>query len=117
LLWFCIAVVLYLEVTGQTFAVPGSIILLNNCTPHPSVLATIHGVGQSSASLSRTLGAVLGGRWYATGISIGIVGTAWWAVAGIALLGCFASHLIYNGSGHEIFLPGEEKEAERARPN
>jgi hypothetical protein len=108
LLWFCIAIVLYLEVTGQTFAVPTSIILLNNCSPHPSVLATIHGLGQSSAALSRTLGAVLAGRWYATGISLGIVGTAWWLVAFIAILGCFASRLIYEGNGHEIILEGEE---------
>lgn len=111
LLWFCIAIVLYLEVTGQTFAVPTSIILLNNCSPHPSVLGTIHGVGQSSAALSRTLGAVLAGRWYATGISLGIVGTAWWLVAFIAILGFFASKLIYEGNGHEIVLDGDEKPA------
>lgn len=33
---------------------------------------------------------------------------AWWFVAAISALGCFASFYVRNGSGHEIFLPGEE---------
>lgn len=35
---------------------------------------------------------------------------AWWIVASVASIGCVASFWVRNGSGHEIFLPGEEAE-------
>ncbi|OCL04877.1 MFS general substrate transporter, partial [Glonium stellatum] len=107
-IWLGISAVLTLQVTARTFALPASIILLNNSSPHPSVLATIHGVGQSVSSTFRTVGPIVSGYWYGIGLQKGTVGMAWWIIAAISALGCIASFWVRNGSGHEIFLPGEQ---------
>ena len=108
LVWVGISTVLTLQVSARTFALPASIILVNNASPHPTVLGTIHGVGQSVSSAMRTLGPVAGGYWFGLGLEKGIVGLGWWAVAGISALGCVASLWVRNGSGYEIVLQEEE---------
>ncbi|KAL4934259.1 ASST-domain-containing protein [Aspergillus undulatus] len=108
--WFSIIVVLFLQVTARTFTLPTSIILLNNCSPHPSVLGTIHGIGQSVSSAFRTIGPIFSGSWYGYGLEIGTVGFAWWLIALVSVFGCVAAIFVYEGSGHEVFLPGEEEE-------
>ncbi|KAF2149209.1 MFS general substrate transporter [Myriangium duriaei CBS 260.36] len=107
--WTGIAMVLTLQVAARTFALPASIILVNNSSPHPSVLGTIHGLGQADSATFRTFGPILAGGWYGTWLERGVVGMAWWIVAAISALGCFASFYVRNGSGHEIFLEGEEE--------
>ncbi|KAJ6191111.1 hypothetical protein N7519_001132 [Penicillium mononematosum] len=97
-------------VTARTFTLPTSIILLNNCSPHPSVLGTIHGIGQSVSSAFRTIGPIFSGAWYGYGLDIGMVGFAWWLIALVSVFGCLAAIFVYEGSGHEILLPGEEEE-------
>lgn len=92
----------------STFALPASIILLNNSSPHPSVLGTIHGLGQADSATFRTLGPILSGSWFGTWSERGVIGMSWWFVAAISALGCIASYYVRNGSGHEILLPGEE---------
>ncbi|CEO59321.1 Putative MFS transporter [Penicillium brasilianum] len=106
--WFWIIIVLFLQVTARTFTLPTSIILLNNCSPHPSVLGTIHGIGQSVSSAFRTIGPIFSGAWYGYGLDIGMVGFAWWLIALVSVFGCVAAIFVYEGSGHEIMLPGEE---------
>lgn len=108
--WIGISFVLFLQVAARTFALPASIILLNNSSPHPSVLATIHGIGQACSATFRTFGPILAGYWYGLWTERGIVGMAWWITGTVAALGCVASFLVRNGSGHELFLPGEEQE-------
>ncbi|KAE8354988.1 MFS general substrate transporter [Aspergillus coremiiformis] len=108
--WFSIIVVLFLQVTARTFTLPTSIILLNNCSPHPSVLGTIHGVGQSVSSAFRTIGPIFSGSWYGYGLEMGMVGFAWWLIALVSIFGCLAAIFVYEGSGHEILLPGEEED-------
>ncbi|RDW89949.1 putative MFS transporter [Aspergillus mulundensis] len=108
--WFSIIVVLFLQVTARTFTLPTSIILLNNCSPHPSVLGTIHGIGQSVSSAFRTIGPIFSGSWYGYGLEIGTVGFGWWLIALVSVCGCVAAIFVYEGSGHEVFLPGEEEE-------
>ncbi|KAF7188073.1 Major facilitator superfamily multidrug transporter mfsB [Pseudocercospora fuligena] len=110
IIWLGISFVLFLQVAARTFALPASIILLNNSSPHPSVLATIHGIGNACSALFRTIGPMLAGYWFGIWTERGIVGMAWWIVATIAAFGCIASFKVRNGSGHEIFLPGEEDE-------
>lgn len=108
--WIWIIVVLFCQVTARTFTLPTSIILLNNCSPHPSVLGTIHGIGQSVSSAFRTIGPIFSGAWYGYGLDIGMVGFAWWMIALVSVFGCVAAIFVYEGSGHEIILPGEEDE-------
>jgi hypothetical protein len=108
--WLGISFVLFLQVAARTFALPATIILINNSSPHPSVLGTIHGVGQATSATFRTLGPMLAGYWFGVWIERGVVGMAWWITALVASVGCIASFWVRNGSGHEIFLPGEEPE-------
>lgn len=110
IVWSGITLVLFLQVTARTFALPATIILLNNCSPHPSVLGTIHGMGQSVSATFRTVGPIVASWWYATGLEKGIVGVSWWATAAVAGANCVTAMWVYEGSGHEIFLPGEELE-------
>lgn len=105
--WIGITFVLFCQVLARTFALPATIMLINNCSPHPSVLGTVHGLGMSVSSAARTVGPVVAGVWYGRGLNVGVVGLAWWGVAVVAALGCVTATWVYEGSGHEIFLPGE----------
>ncbi|KAH7131507.1 major facilitator superfamily domain-containing protein [Dactylonectria estremocensis] len=109
-IWAGIILILLLQVMARTFTLPATIILLNNCSPHPSVLGTIHGLGQSVSAAFRTVGPVVGGWWYGYGLDIGMVAWGWWGVAAVATLGCGTALLMHEGSGHEIFLEGEREE-------
>lgn len=112
--WAGISGVLTLQVCARTFALPASIILVNNASPHPSVLGTIHGVGQSVSSAMRTLGPVAGGYWFGLGLEKEMVGLGWWAIAGISALGCIASLCVKNGAGYEV-VPQDEEDCSRER--
>lgn len=108
--WMAIAGVLALQVVGRTFALPTQTILVNNCTPHPSVLGTVHGIGQSVSSFARTLGPMLCGFLYGLGLNMGVVGAVWWGLSGMAILGFLASLLVWEGDGHEIWLEGDDED-------
>ncbi|KAF2472476.1 MFS general substrate transporter [Lindgomyces ingoldianus] len=112
LIWLCITVVLFLQVLARTFALPCATILINNCCPHPSVLGTVHGLGQSVSSLTRTFGPILGGYIFGRGLDIGVVGLAWWTLACVAVVGSVAARFVRDGDGHEILLEGEVKGAD-----
>lgn len=109
-IWAGIILILLLQVMARTFTLPATIILLNNCSPHPSVLGTIHGLGQSVSAAFRTVGPVVGGWWYGYGLDIGMVAWGWWGVAVVAVLGCGTALMMHEGSGHEIFLEGERED-------
>ncbi|CAN8105537.1 unnamed protein product [Discula destructiva] len=108
-LWFGIVFILFLHTSARTMTLPASIILLNNCSPHPSVLGTIHGLGQSVSAGFRTVGPIVGGWWYGMGLDWGMVAFSWWAVAGVTVVGSVASLLIYEGNGKEIQLEDDEE--------
>lgn len=110
LVWLALGCVLAVQVVGRTFALPATIILVNNCSPHPSVLGTVHGIAQSVSSASRTVGPVLGGWGYGKGLQVGVVGAVWWALALVAGVGWLLSGLVREGDGHEIWLEGEKEE-------
>ncbi|KAI9691043.1 MAG: hypothetical protein M1822_008663 [Bathelium mastoideum] len=116
-IWIGIAVVLCVQVLARTFALPAAAILNNNCSPHPSVLGTVHGLAQSVSSAARTIGPLVGGWGYGKGLSAGVVGAAWWGLAGVAAVGSFAGGFVKDGDGHEILLEGEEQESEEGDGN
>lgn len=103
-IWFGILSVLLIHTVARTMTLPASIILVNNASPHPSVLSTVHTLGQSVSAAFRTLGPIVGGWWYGAGLSHGVVGPSWWAVATVAGLGWAIALMTYEGSGHEIDL-------------
>lgn len=114
-LYAALTAVLFIQVLARTFALPATLILLNNASPHPSVLGTLHGVGQSVSSAMRTLGPVLGGWGLGAGLRAGVVGAVWWALAAVAVGGWLAGGLVYEGSGHEVILDGEDGKAGTTR--
>lgn len=59
--WVFILILLFIHSTSRIFCVPASIMLLNNCSPHPSVLGMVHGIGQATAAGFRTLGPICAG--------------------------------------------------------
>lgn len=105
--WVAIATVLAFQVVGRTFALPATTILINNCTPHPSVLGTVHGIGQSVSSFARTLGPVMCGFLYGLGLARGVIGAVWWGLSGVAVCGVVASFFVWEGDGHEMWLEGD----------
>jgi hypothetical protein len=109
IIWICLTALLSLLVFARTFALPANTILVNNCSPHPSVLGTIHGVAQSVGSGARFLGPVVGGTVFGAGEKIGVVGLAWWILAGIGVTTWVVSGVLKEGDGHEILLPGEKR--------
>ena len=115
LIWLGIVLVLAIQVLARTFALPASTILVNNSVPHPSVLGTLHGIAQSVSSFTRTLGPVLAGWLYGVGLGKGVVGLAWWCMAGLAVVGAVAGRFVWEGDGHEIWLEGERERGEVER--
>ncbi|KAL7939985.1 major facilitator superfamily domain-containing protein [Trichoderma barbatum] len=111
-IWLSICAVLVIHVLGVTFALPSGFILTNNCSPHPSVLATVHGIGHSVSSLARTIGPIIGGFVYGFGLSIGYVSLAFWMLCCVAATACLASLLVKDVDGHEIWLDDEEEYAD-----
>lgn len=111
-IWMALCGILFVQVTGRTFALPATTILVNNASPHPSVLGTMHGIGQSLSSAGRTIGPSLGGYLYGIGLEKGVVGAVWWGLSCVAMIGCVASNWVREGDGHEVVLEGDE-EAEK----
>lgn len=109
-IWIAISALLVLQTFGRTFVLPITQILVNNASPHPSVLGAVHGVGQSVSSGCRTLGPVIWSSLYGVGLDKGVVGIAWWVLGAEAVATAAASWLLREGSGHEILLEGEEEE-------
>ncbi|MCJ1462988.1 hypothetical protein MMC07_001592 [Pseudocyphellaria aurata] len=107
LVYAVITGVLFIQVLARTFALPSIVILLNNSCPHPSILGTMHGVAQSVNNASRMLGPVLTGWGFGAGLRAGVVGSVWWALAGVAATGWLTSALVREGSGHETILEGD----------
>lgn len=112
-IWAGISAVIFLQVAARTFALPATIILLNNASPHPSVLGTIHGLGSSASSTFRTIGPIAAGRLFGIGLQREVIGLAWWAITAISVLGVFVSFGVKNGTGHEIKLEGDEQEEQK----
>ncbi|KAI9048534.1 hypothetical protein LZ554_007367 [Drepanopeziza brunnea f. sp. 'monogermtubi'] len=117
-IWIALTSVLLVRVVGRTFASPATTILINNCSPHPSVLGTIHGIGQSASSAARTVGPAMGGWLYGVGLRNGVVGMMFWILACVAVFSIVASNWVREGDGHEIRLEGDdEAEAEAEAEN
>ncbi|CAO2647569.1 Nn.00g084910.m01.CDS01 [Neocucurbitaria sp. VM-36] len=108
-IWMAITAVLFIQVLARTFALPCTTILINNVSPHPSVLGTVHGIAQSVSSLTRTFGPIMFSWVFGRGLDMGIVGFAWWLMAAVAIVGCAVAQGVREGDGHEVLMDGEVK--------
>ena len=91
LVWLAMVPVLLLFVLGRTGVTPATTLLINDCTPHPSVRATIHTTGTVVGNLSRSIFPILALGIYGEGLRIGVVGLGFWSLALLAILACSAS--------------------------
>ena len=108
LIWTTLLLVLLFFIIGRTGVTPATTLLINDCTPHPSVRGTIHTAGTVIGNLSRSLFPIAAFAIFGQGLKIGIVGLGFWCVAGLAVLACVASRWVVEGSnGKEIVLEGE----------
>lgn len=114
LVWLCICGVLFVQSMARTFATPAAVILIHNCSPHPSVLGTVHGLGQSANSAAKTIGPALGGWLYGVGLNHGVVGAVFWGLAAMAVVNILAGIWVREGNGHEIRLETDEETEKQA---
>jgi len=106
--WVAMALVLLLFVLGRTGVTPATTLLINDCTPHPSVRGTIHTAGTVVGNLGRSIFPIAALAIFGRGLQIGVVGLGFWCLACLAILACVASRWVQEGSnGNEIKL-GEE---------
>lgn len=113
LVWVAMSLVLLLFVIGRTGVTPATTLLINDCTPHPSVRGTIHTSATVIGNLSRSIFPVCAFAIFGEGLKIGVVGLGFWCLAGLAILACIASQWVTEGSnGKEIVLEDDEEEAE-----
>ncbi|KAG9187325.1 hypothetical protein G6011_05196 [Alternaria panax] len=108
-IWISITCALFIQVLARTFALPCTAILINNVCPHPSALGTVHGIGQSVSSLTRTIGPILFSWVFGKGLDMGMVGLAWWCMSAVAVVGWVLAQGVREGDGHQILLEGEKK--------
>lgn len=87
LLWVALITALGMQVLARAFVGPATVVLVNNCTPHPQLLATVHGLAQSISSAARMVGPLLGGAALAWAEERGWgVGAPFWGMAGLAVV-------------------------------
>lgn len=96
LTWIAITFVIAVHTTGRIFVLPATIVLLNNCAPDPSVLGMVHGVGQTTSALFRTLGPVVAGWVFGKSWEGGVIGAVWWGMAVVAVGGWVASLFVWE---------------------
>lgn len=97
--WVGITIILLFQVAARTFALPSSVILLTNSSPSPLVLGRIHGLAVSLASLSKAVGPAVAGVLFGIGLKEGVVGTAWWALAGVSVVGAIVALWLREDQG------------------
>lgn len=97
--WVLLATVLASQVLSRTFALTGTVILVNNSSPSREVLGTVHGVAQSVSSAARMLGPTVGGWLLGVGMRNNFVGGVWWGMAIVAAVNWGLLWFVFEGDG------------------
>ena len=101
--WLAMSLVLVLFVIGRTGVTPATTMLINDCTPHPTVRGMIHTAGTVVGNLSRSTFPIIVFTIFGFGHKIGIVGLGFWCLSGLGILAVLASNWVREGSnGKEI---------------
>lgn len=96
--WISMGFVMLLFMIGRTGVTPATTLLINDCTPHPSVRATIHTTGTVIGNLSRSVFPVAALGIFGYGLRIGVVGLGFWCLTVLGVLACFASLWVKEGT-------------------
>lgn len=78
LFWPAVVVLLTMHVVARTFSLLAVLLLLNSSA---APRGKVHGIGNATTGVARTLGAVVGGAVYGFGKANGMPGLAWWLCA------------------------------------
>jgi hypothetical protein len=114
--WVAMSAVLLLFTIGRTGVTPATTLLINDCTPHPSVRGTVHAAATVLGHLSRSIFPVAALTVFGQGLRIGVVGLGFWCLAVLAVASCVASAWVREGrNGEEIVLEGDEGRREEGR--
>lgn len=109
--WLATGAVIVLFIVGRTGVTPATTLLINDCTPHPSVRGTIHTAGTVIGNLARSLFPIGALAIFGQGLRIGVVGLAFWCLMVLAILAYVASLWVTEGSnGLEIVLEDDSEE-------
>ncbi|KAK2073195.1 hypothetical protein P8C59_007493 [Phyllachora maydis] len=81
LFWPAVGVLLALHVVARTFGLLAVLLLLNGSD---GPLGRVHGIGNATTGLARTLGALAGGAVFGLGRANAMPGLAWWLSAAVA---------------------------------
>lgn len=95
--WGTLLGVLLLVAAGRTGVVPATSLLINDCTPHPSVRGTIHTTGVICSNLSKSVFPPIALAVMSFGLEAGIVGIGFWFVAILAMCSIGASIQVREG--------------------
>lgn len=104
-LGIAVSSVLILFTIGRTGVTPATSLLINDCTPHPSVRGTIHTTGTVVGNLGRSIFPAILLPVFGYGLSHGTVGLGFWCLMAFAVLTCAINGRVVEGSnGKEIVL-------------
>lgn len=103
-----LVVLLIGKVTFQSLSYPSLAIILANSSPSKRVLGTLNGAAMSSASVCRGFGPTISGAVDGLGTTLGMSGLAWWAIAGVALLGWLPGFMLKESDKRTISENDEE---------
>ncbi|EXJ76961.1 hypothetical protein A1O3_10118 [Capronia epimyces CBS 606.96] len=109
--WLATGAVILLFIVGRTGVTPATTLLINDCTPHPSVRGTIHTAGTVIGNLGRSLFPIGALAIFGQGLRIGVVGLGFWCLMALAVLAYVTSLWVTEGSnGLEIVLDDDSDE-------
>lgn len=108
-LWPALLFVLVLFAAGRTGVVPATSLLINDCTPHPSVRGTIHTTGVICTNLSKSVFPPMAFAVLGYGLKIGVMGLGFWFVAALAMVSCLASLRVNEGRNGEDGIKDREE--------
>lgn len=91
LFWPAVVVLLTMHVVARTFGLLAMLLLLNSST---APLGKVHGIGNATTGVARTLGAVIGGAVYGFGNSNSMLGLAWWLSTAISSISYIVNSFI-----------------------
>ncbi|VVT45423.1 uncharacterized protein SAPINGB_P000745 [Magnusiomyces paraingens] len=81
-------------ILGRTLAIPPMPVLLTNAATESHrerAMGKIHGLAASVTSVAKCMGPFVLGNLYSWGVHIGIVGLAWWIMAGVVIAEIFVA--------------------------
>ncbi|KAF8860601.1 MFS general substrate transporter [Acephala macrosclerotiorum] len=109
LFWLSMCAVPLLFIAGKICTTPALALLINDCTPNPSLRGRVNSAGTAAGNLGRTAFPAIVFAVFGKGLDIGIVGAGFWCLAFLAVLACIESRWVSGGTKKEKIAQEEEE--------